>query len=210
MAFAALASASIRRSLCLGPPGEGRESPLLPSGIAEFDARLGGFPRGRITELLGGASAGKTSLALRALEAALGMGALAALVDPSRTIFPAQPWATGRLLVVRPENPEDSLRALDALISSRAFGVVALESSAFTKTLPDAIAVRLARLARETGTAVVSCGTQSVFGSSCALRLDVSAHPGGLLASVGKSRQGMEGEQILMRRQAGAAPRRVA
>ena len=208
------------RALTLGPPAEGRESPLISSGSPELDARLGGFPRGRITELLGPASAGKTSLALAALESTLRSGALAALIDPSRTIFPAESWATGRLLVIRPGNPEDALRALDALLSSAVFSLITFEASPFTRLLPEAITMRVARLARETGMTVISCGTQPVFGSSCALRLDFTVQPDGFVACVGKSRQGMQGEQIMLprhgfvpdaRRKAGAAfPRRVA
>ena len=214
MALTALATPSTRRSLTLCPPAEGQESPLFASGSTELDACLGGFPRGRITELLGPASIGKTTLALGALASMLRSGELAALVDLSLTIFPGEPWATG-LLVVRPGNPEDALRALDALLSSAAFGVIAVESSAFTRALPDAISVRVARLARETGTAVISCGTQSVFGSSCALRLEFHAHPGGVLACVRKSRQGMQGDQVVLPRRGvmpGAVPwpRRVA
>ena len=47
-------------ALGLGLPEEGRLSPFLPLGLPHFDARLGGLPRGRITEVLGPGSVGKT------------------------------------------------------------------------------------------------------------------------------------------------------
>ena len=203
-------SSSPRRALGalgLGLPEEGRQSPFLPLGLPDFDARLGGLPRGRITEVLGPASAGKTTFMLEALARVSGARVsgshasegLAALIDLSGTIFPEAPWAERRLLVIRPRCVEDGLRALDALSSSAAFDLLAFESSGFSHPLPEAVAVRAARLSRETGSVLLVFGTAPIFGSSCALRLELSStRDGRVRALVTKSRQGALGEEIAL------------
>ena len=139
----------------------------------------------------------ETAFMLEALAHA--SGGLAALIDLSGTIFPEAPWAERKLLMIRPRCVEDGLRALDALSSSGAFDLLAFESSGFSHPLPEAIAVRIARLARETGSAVLACGTLSIFGSSCALRLELSStQRGHVRALVTKSRQGALGEEITL------------
>lgn len=58
----------------------------LPTGLAEVDAVLGGLPRGRVAELLGPWSSGKTSIALAAAARATQAGGLVAWVDPRREL----------------------------------------------------------------------------------------------------------------------------
>lgn len=76
------------------------ESPACcPTGLAGLDARLGGgFPRGRLSELCGGPSSGRTSLATRLLAETLARGTLAAWIDPADTFDPVSAAAclTGR------------------------------------------------------------------------------------------------------------------
>src|SRR4029078_12976485 len=118
-------------------------TPFAVTGIPAFDEQLGGFPRGRLSELVGHGSSGKLTLVLSALQQVVAPSGnqsgheqsgnepagAAALVDLSGSVFPSEPWAAGRLLVVRPVSAERALRALDALAASAAFALVALESS---------------------------------------------------------------------------------
>jgi len=203
---------------------------LLETGIPDLDAFIGGLPRGRTCEILGPASAGKTTLLLSLLRQAMSPGATArdgdaaprsraggacgspeeevraggsravALVDLSRTVFPGGRWAQGRLLVVRPKSAELGLRALDVLLSSASFEIIALVGS-LPRGLPEALRVRVARLCREAGTSVVACGEHPVFSSCCALRLELDPLPDGVVvARVTKNRQGPLGERRLLLR----------
>lgn len=171
-------------------------SGALPTGNLVLDAWLGGVPAGRITELVGPASAGKTTLALGALRQALeapGRSRLAALVDLTRTVAPQEAW-TRRLLVVRPRRIELGLRAVDVLLDSAAFSLIVLHLPPSLRALPDAMRVRAARLCREAGTALITCGEHGLFGSSGALRLELSPGRGGTRVLVAKNRQGPIGE----------------
>jgi hypothetical protein len=185
----------------VGLPDEGRHELALPTGEAALDRRIGGVPRGRITEIVGPASAGKASLLLRLLERTVapdvrdGAGEAAALLDPSRSIFPAGRWARGRLLVVRPSRLDDALKALDVLLGCAALAVLAIHLPAdATRRLPEAVRVRSARLARETGTAVVACCQSTTFGTYAALRLELQpARDGAIDIAVTKNRSGWLG-----------------
>jgi recombination protein RecA len=78
---------------------------MVSSGIREFDALTGGFPRGGLTEICGPASSGRTSILLSALARATRCGEVCALVDSSDALNPASALAAGvemeRLLWVR-------------------------------------------------------------------------------------------------------------
>ena len=185
-------------------PGEA--GALQPTGWAELDERIGGLPRGRLSELLGAASSGKLSLLLSMLRRVLappeGEPGLAALVDLSGSVFPRGAWAEGRLLVVRPIELPEALRALDVLAASASFDLLALEVSGHlpARGLPEAVAVRLARLARETGTTITACADRSAFGSLAASRLQLSGTSDGRLhAAVRKNRRGALAEATLER-----------
>lgn len=105
------------------------EAAPLASGFAPLDALLaGGFPTGRVVELCGPRASGKTTLALLALAQATRAGRLAAFVDPTGELYPPAARALGadlsRLLVVRPHEPEQALRATALLSRSQAFAAV--------------------------------------------------------------------------------------
>lgn len=179
---------------------------LQPTGWSELDERFGGLPKGRLSELVGAPSSGKLSVLLSSLRRVLapteGEPGLAALVDLSGTVFPRGAWAEGRLLVVRPRELPEALRALDLLAASGSFDLLALEASGRlpARGLPEAVSVRLARLARETGTTLVACAERSAFGSLAALRLQLSGLPDGRLqAALRKNRRGALGELTLER-----------
>lgn len=184
-----------RISLGIGALPASPGNVVVPTGLPALDARIGGLPRGRLADLVGRGSSGKVTLLFAALRKALEDGA-AALVDLSGTLFPSGGWAAGRLLVVHPRSPQQALRALDVLVSSGAFALVALEASGrlSRRGAPEAGVVRLARLARESGTAVVACADRPLFAEHASLRLEL--HPdaqGRLGVEIRKNRQGPSG-----------------
>ena len=104
----------------------------LPTGLAEVDAVLGGFPRGRVAELLGAWSSGKTSVALAAAARATQGGGLVAWVDSRRELCPPAAAAHGvelaRLLVVRPPGTAAALaRAVEILADGRVFALIVVD-----------------------------------------------------------------------------------
>lgn len=185
---------------------DAESGPKLPTGLPALDERLGGLPRGRLSELVGPASSGKLAVLLATLRSVLapaeGEPGLAALVDLSGSVFPRGAWASGRLLVVRPRELPEALRALDVLVASGSFEAIALEASDRlpARGLPEPVVVRLARLARERGTVLVACAERSAFGSLCSLRLQLAARPDGSVeAAATKSREGALGAAVLER-----------
>jgi hypothetical protein len=190
----------------LGWPVEGRAESVLATGDPAFDAKLGGVPRGRITELVGPPSAGKTTLLLgllaRTASSLGGCGEPVALVDPTRSVFPPGAWARGRLLVVRPRTIEEALKALDLLLVSASLAVIGLHLAATRgRGIPEAARVRTARLARETGTAVIACATAATFGTYAALRVELApSRDGAVRADVTKNRSGFLGGIVLTQR----------
>lgn len=171
-----------------------------PFGLAELDALTGGVPGGRVSELAGPPSCGKTSLALRALAGAQASGRrMAALVDLTRTVMPEGAWAR-ELLVVRPKRIELGLRALDVMLGCAAFSMVALVAPPSLKALPEAVRVRVARLCREGGTSLLSCCEHPLFGSSAALRLDLAPQRDGSVRACLSKNRGRTGEVAWLRR----------
>jgi len=110
---------------------EKQPAEVLPTGIAEIDRFLYGFPRGAITEIHGTMSSGRSSLLLSALAEASTREETCALVDCSDTFDPASAANMGidfqRLLWVRcSDNLERAFKAVDLLLHSGGFGFVAL------------------------------------------------------------------------------------
>jgi hypothetical protein len=114
----------------LGGPLDWRARPLpetVPSGIAEID-----LPRGALTEIVGPASSGRTSLLLSILAAATARQETCALVDAEDAFDPGSAEAAGvlleRLLWVRcGHNAEHALKAADLLIQGGGFGLAILD-----------------------------------------------------------------------------------
>lgn len=116
----------------VGPkPTPGPE--VVSSGFPALDAitQLGGFPRGRITELIGRATAGRETVAAHAVAAAGGYGAwvdVPGLVDVS---YLARCGVDlDRLFILRPEQPADALAITAQVLSSGHFSVVVLDALA--------------------------------------------------------------------------------
>ena len=110
---------------------EKRPLEILPTGIAEIDHVLDGFPRGAITEIHGAASCGRTSVLLSALAAATSSAETCALVDCSNTFDLSSAADAGvsfdRLLWVRGNNNlELAFKAVDLLLHGGGFGFIVL------------------------------------------------------------------------------------
>ena len=95
---------------------------------------IGGVPRGRIIEIYGPESSGKTTLALHIVAAAQAAGGEAAFIDVEHALEPAYARALGvdidNLLIAQPGNGEDALEITDTLVRSGALDVVVVDSVA--------------------------------------------------------------------------------
>jgi recombination protein RecA len=109
---------------------------VISSGCLSVDAALGvgGFPRGRVTEIFGPESSGKTTLALQVIAQAQKTGGAAAFIDAEHALDPAYARKLGvdvdNLLVSQPDTGEQALEITAALVQSGAIDVVVLDSVA--------------------------------------------------------------------------------
>ena len=108
----------------------------IPTGSLALDAALGigGLPRGRIVEIYGPESSGKTTLALHAVAEAQKLGGEAAFIDVEHALDPVYAAALGvnvdSLLVSQPDTGEQALEIAEALIRSGAIDIVVVDSVA--------------------------------------------------------------------------------
>jgi recombination protein RecA len=109
---------------------------VIPTGAIALDVALGigGLPRGRVVEIYGPESSGKTSLALHAVANAQRAGGIAAFVDAEHALDPEYAQKIGvdteALLVSQPDTGEQALEIADMLIRSGAIDVVVIDSVA--------------------------------------------------------------------------------
>ena len=109
---------------------------VIPTGSISLDAALGvgGFPRGRVIEIFGPESSGKTTIALQVIAEAQAAGGAAAFVDAEHALDPVYARKLGvdidSLLVSQPDYGEQALEITSALISSGAIDVVVVDSVA--------------------------------------------------------------------------------
>ena len=109
---------------------------VIPTGSIGLDLALGvgGYPKGRIIEIYGPESSGKTTLALHAIAEAQKMGGIAAFIDAEHAFdrFYAENLGvdTDNLLISQPDNGEQALQIADQLISSAAVDIIVIESVA--------------------------------------------------------------------------------
>jgi hypothetical protein len=147
------------------------------SGVAAIDTLCdGGVPRGRISEFLGPASSGKTSLLLTCLAAATRRGELAACVDLADALHPASVADAGadlqRLLWVRPPALAAALRCTEVLLRAGGFAVVALDLGVpLLRPLHVHVWPRLLQAAEQSHTALIVLAPQRVAGSFAVLSL---------------------------------------
>ncbi|MGO4960893.1 recombinase RecA [Jeotgalibaca porci] len=112
------------------------EISTVPSGSVSLDIALGvgGYPRGRIIEIYGPESSGKTTVALHAIAEAQKKGGVAAFIDAEHALDPKYARAIGvnvdELLLSQPDTGEQGLEIADALISSGAIDILVIDSVA--------------------------------------------------------------------------------
>jgi hypothetical protein len=148
------------------------------TGLVELDARLGGgFPRGRLSEICGPPSSGRTALALTLVGATLRQGSLAGWIDLADAFDPISASASGvdleRLLWIRPRSQQQALRSCDRLLQTEGFELIVFDcvlpgrigpakngpgngsDTAQMTSIRDVAWLRLSRLAAKTRTALV-------------------------------------------------------
>jgi len=109
---------------------------VIPSGSISIDAALGvgGFPRGRVIEVYGPESGGKTTLTLHVIAEAQKLGGIAAFIDAEHALDPVYARKLGvdvdNLLVSQPDNGEQALEIAQELIRSNAVDIVVVDSVA--------------------------------------------------------------------------------
>ncbi|MEQ1885778.1 MAG: recombinase RecA [Bryobacteraceae bacterium] len=112
------------------------EVSVIPSGSISLDAALGvgGFPRGRVIEIFGPESSGKTTLALHLIAQAQAAGGTAAFIDAEHALDPTYARALGvdidNLLVSQPDYGEQALEITNSLVSSNVVDVIVVDSVA--------------------------------------------------------------------------------
>ncbi len=112
------------------------EVEVIPTGNLLIDRALGagGFPRGRIVEIFGPESSGKTTLTLTAIAQAQKAGGLAAFIDVEHALDPQYAARLGvkldDLLVSQPNSGEEALQICEALVRSNAIDVIVVDSVA--------------------------------------------------------------------------------
>ena len=110
--------------------------PVIPSGSVSLNLALGvgGYPRGRVIEIYGPESSGKTTLAIHAIAEVQKMGGIAAIIDAEHAFdrFYAEKLGVDieELLISQPDNGEQALEIADQLIRSSAVDLVVIDSVA--------------------------------------------------------------------------------
>jgi recombination protein RecA len=110
--------------------------PVIPTGSITLDMALGvgGYPKGRVIEIFGPESSGKTTLAIHAIAEAQKAGGIAAFIDAEHAFDPYYAQKLGvdvdNLLVSQPDNGEQALEIADTLIRSSAIDIIVIDSVA--------------------------------------------------------------------------------
>jgi hypothetical protein len=170
----------------LGRPGHLRLGTAHPSTIARLATGLGaldqlldgGLPRGRVTELTGAPSAGRTALACATAAAATRGGEVVAWIDPADALDPETVAAAGvelaRTLWVRPRDAADALRAAELVLGAGGFGLVVLDLDVRPQ-IPDAVWARCTRAAETTRSALLVVAPEPVARTNATLGLVTTA-----------------------------------
>ncbi len=120
----------------LGDQPEWDSTQVIPSGSISLDHALGigGYPKGRIIEIYGPESSGKTTLAIHAIAEAQKTGGIAAIIDAEHAFDRTYAKSLGvdldTLLISQPDNGEQALEIADNLIRSGAVDIVVIDSVA--------------------------------------------------------------------------------
>lgn len=122
--------------MTLGEGGADLNIGVIPTGALPLDAALGigGVPRGRIIEIYGPESSGKTTLALQILAEAQALGGIVAFIDAEHALDPVYAARIGvdidEVLISQPDTGEQALEICEALVRSGAIDVVVIDSVA--------------------------------------------------------------------------------
>jgi recombination protein RecA len=120
----------------LGAGGPLEEIAVVPTGALSLDVALGvgGLPRGRVVEIYGPESSGKTTLALHVVSEAQRLGGTAAFIDAEHALDPIYAKKLGvntdELLISQPDTGEQALEITETLVRSNAVDVVVIDSVA--------------------------------------------------------------------------------
>ena len=120
----------------MGEPNASMQIDSIPTGTIALDLALGigGIPRGRITEIYGPESSGKTTLALHIVAEAQKLGGVAAIVDAEHALDPIYASKLGvnisELLISQPDTGEQGLEIVDTLVRSSALDIIVIDSVA--------------------------------------------------------------------------------
>jgi hypothetical protein len=192
-------------------PSRGR----LATGLTEIDRLLGGgFPQGRLSEVAGPASCGRTSLALALLARTTARGELAGVIDGPDAFDPISAQAAGvelsRVLWVRPGDVGEALRSAEHILATGGFALTLID---LTLADPPRVAAaawsRLRRSAAGSEAALVVLGRQRLAGSSADLAMEMgAARPH--FAAAPDWLEGLEGRVELVRNRSGPGERAAA
>ena len=120
----------------LGSEDHTKQVPAIPTGALTLDIAVGvgGVPRGRVIEIFGPESSGKTTLVLHIIANAQKMGGLAAFIDAEHALDPGYAKKIGvnldELLVSQPDSGEEALQIAETLVKSNSLDVVVIDSVA--------------------------------------------------------------------------------
>ena len=164
----------------------GGEVPALPlaTGIPELDRVLGGgFPIGRVSELGGPASSGRTSLGLALLARATASGEFVAWIDWADAFDPVSAEAAGvdleRVLWVRPTDLDAALRSADQVLKAGGFALVGMDLARIGETGSERPRIaasawpRLRKAAAAAGAALIVLTESRVVGAAADLALEL-------------------------------------
>ncbi|HVN27252.1 MAG TPA: hypothetical protein VMT64_02130, partial [Candidatus Binataceae bacterium] len=170
-----------------------RKDGRIASGIAPLDALIGGLPRGRISEVIGPVSSGKTTIAAAFASAASRRGEVigwvdvpgafdprsleVAGVDPARILWVSfDKKASSRTFMNKERERRIELKAAELLLEAGGFGLVIIDFGAMRYPLSQSASIRLAHAAERSGVAVLALATSRVCGTFAALTLSMSKH----------------------------------
>ena len=120
----------------LGDNDESLDIGVIPSGSLLLDEALGigGYPRGRVVEIYGPESSGKTTLALHAVAEAQKAGGIAAFIDAEHAMDPTYAKKLGvnidELWISQPDSGEQALEIAESLVRSGAMDIIVIDSVA--------------------------------------------------------------------------------
>ncbi len=164
----------------LGAGGAFDEIAVIPTGAISLDAALGigGVPRGRVTEIYGPESSGKTTLALHIIAEAQRLGGIAAFIDAEHALDPIYAKNLGvntdELLISQPDTGEQALEIAETLVRSNAVDVIVIDSVAalvpraeldgdMGDSLPGLQARLMSQALRKLTAAISRSGTSVIF-----------------------------------------------